>query len=304
MSEENSKNQGNRIKVHRGRAFSQVPDDILTNKNMSPTARLTLGYLVGRCSDWVFYVGQVRRALGLSQGLWTKVRREMEAEGYLKQTRRHRGKNDKELLGHARGQWIWEIEVFDTPTIRGKAIDGKPINGFPIDGKPINRTEDFKQPDLNIEEEEREDPQSGSSLSGDASNPKAKSRAFCRKVLGDASWSLPSLWRDFAVTERPDLSSKQIDHLEKKFHSHFLTREDTEKTEGEWLATWKSWVLHEVVRQVQGRSDAAGAGASVRGRKDFTGAADTTTPAPHNIAVARLDAARAILGAAIPKKKT
>jgi len=252
MSE--NENKGTRIKV-RARPYSVVPDSILMDKSLSTTARLTLAYMIGRGQDWVFYVRQVQAALGLSESRWSGARRELEAGGYLKQIRRQ---------GTA-GRWVWELEVYDTPTttIPGNSIPGKSMNGKPIHGKMGDITEDLKQSDVNItletEEEEREEPRSGSQALSIANpkpspspspspsqNPNPNPKAVSRGVVGDKSWSLPTAWRDFARKERQDLSEKQIDHLFEKFRGYYSGTGT--QVNDRLLVKWKGWVMREVVQ--------------------------------------------------------
>lgn len=241
MSEEN---KGTRIKV-RTRPYSIVPDSILTDKRLSTTARLVMAYMVGRGPDWVFYVRQVQAAIGLSESRWTGARRELEAAGYLRQIKRQ----------GAAGRWVWELEVYDTPTIPenaipGKSIPGKSMNGKPIHGKPGDITENCKQSDLNrtleTDTKEREEPLRGSQALSSSSNPNPNPnpKAVCRTVVGDEVGVLPTAWRDFAKQERKDLSEKQINHLFEKFMGYYAGTD----ADGRLLVKWKGWVMREVVQ--------------------------------------------------------
>ncbi|MFZ2627449.1 MAG: hypothetical protein WAX67_01040 [Rugosibacter sp.] len=272
MSE--SENKGTRIKPRNVRPYSSVPDSILTDKSLSTTARLTLAYMIGRGESWVFYVRQVQTALGLSESRWASVRRELEAAGYLKQVRRQVTVEDKAIdKEKVLGRWIWEIEVYDTPTTpenstHENSIHGKLMDGKPVHGKPGDITKDCKQSDLNKGLEtslEREEPLRGSqalSLSSSSNpNPNSKAnpnpKAVSRKVVGDEAWSFPTAWRDFARKERHDLSEEQIEHLIEKFTGYYS---GTQVNDNDRLfSKWKGWVVREVVQVVQVQTGMPGA---------------------------------------------
>lgn len=113
------------ILVRKKRAWSAVPDDILTNKSLSVSARLVLAYMIGRPDGWVIHVSQVCSAIGIGTGgQWRRVRNELENVGFFIQTRT-RG---------ADGKIKWHHEVTDVPTILSKPTDGEPIDGGTIHG--------------------------------------------------------------------------------------------------------------------------------------------------------------------------
>lgn len=114
------------ILVRKKRAYSAVPDDILTNKSLSVSARLVLAYMIGRPDGWVIYVSQVCSAIGIGTGgQWRRVRNELENAGFFIQTRT-RG---------ADGKIKWHHEVTDVPTILSKPTDGESIDGGAIHGE-------------------------------------------------------------------------------------------------------------------------------------------------------------------------
>lgn len=132
------------LKVQKRRPFSAVPDDILTNKNLSLAARGTLSYLVGRPDGWIFYVRQIQSALGITENKWSSIRKELIAEGYYSQKR----------LQNELGKWIWVNEVFDEPTIPPKPMDGftedgKSMHDESIHGKQKDITKDLHSKDFN-----------------------------------------------------------------------------------------------------------------------------------------------------------
>lgn len=113
------------ILVRKKRAYSAVPDDILTNKSLSVSARLVLAYMIGRPDGWVIYVSQVCSAIGIGTGgQWRRVRNELENAGFFSQTRT-RARD---------GKIKWHHEVTDVPTILSKPTDGEPIDGGTIHG--------------------------------------------------------------------------------------------------------------------------------------------------------------------------
>lgn len=122
------------IKVRKKRAYSAVPDDVLTNKSLSVSARLVLAYMIGRPDGWVIYVSQVCYAIGIGTGgKWRGVRNELEKAGYFRQMR-VRGED---------GKIKWHHEVTDDPTILSKPTDGdpsyqNPLMEGPSDGETIH----------------------------------------------------------------------------------------------------------------------------------------------------------------------
>lgn len=89
----------------RKRPFSVVPDDVLTNTNLSWGARVVLAWMLGRSSDFELFVWYVRKVFRLSETQWVRYRRQMQSEGYFYQ-RREKGEN---------GKFRWINIVSDTP---------------------------------------------------------------------------------------------------------------------------------------------------------------------------------------------
>lgn len=136
-----------RLRIEKKRAFSAVPDDILTDQRLGLDARCALAYMVGRPDGWDYYVTQIQRALGISEARWVRMRKELEGAGYYRQRK----------VRTAAGRIGWEIVVSDTPeepdtaevrsgnTAPGTTIPGKPMDGEPIHGQHGDITEEGKQ---------------------------------------------------------------------------------------------------------------------------------------------------------------
>jgi uncharacterized protein YdaU (DUF1376 family) len=52
-------------------------------------------------------------------------------------------------------------------------------------------------------------------------------------------WTLPEAWREWAITNRPDLS---VELEADKFRDHWHAATGTRATKADWLATWRNWV--------------------------------------------------------------
>jgi hypothetical protein len=119
------------INLIKGRAWSPVPDDILEDTRMSLKARAVMAWIVGRPSNWILYIRQMQRALGMTETLWKSVRSELETAGYYRQERVRR----------ADGKIHWEKSISDVsaPSPQkppmAKTIGGEPASGFATGGK-------------------------------------------------------------------------------------------------------------------------------------------------------------------------
>lgn len=113
-----------RITVRVNKPWAAVPFCIFENKDLSPTARLILLYLLAlnsRCG-WVIFARQVQIALHLGQGTWQRARNELERAGFYSSSRRRGGG----------GRWEWEHHVSDEPgaaTIGSLSADGGSTDG-------------------------------------------------------------------------------------------------------------------------------------------------------------------------------
>jgi len=97
-----------RVEVHAGDRWVAAPIRLMeAGCGLSAEARLALIYLLGLGGrpNWTIYVQQVARALGYGNRRWPRVRKELEAAGYLWSE-----------CGHSEsGDWRWVYHIFDTP---------------------------------------------------------------------------------------------------------------------------------------------------------------------------------------------
>lgn len=119
------------INLIKGRAWSPVPDDILEDTRMSLKARAVMAWIVGRPSNWILYIRQMQRKLGMTETMWKSVRSELETAGYYRQQRVRR----------TDGKIHWEKSITDvsapspqTPPMV-KTIGGEPSRGFATGGE-------------------------------------------------------------------------------------------------------------------------------------------------------------------------
>lgn len=131
------------INVNKKRPFSIVHDDILTDLRLSLQARTVLAYLLGRPANWTIYVIQVQKALGISEKVWARARKEMTLAGYYQQRK----------LKQANGKFCWENLVTDTPetilptlkTILPKRMDANRVDANRVDAKSEDITKDLNK---------------------------------------------------------------------------------------------------------------------------------------------------------------
>lgn len=117
------------------RAFSAVPDDILTDSRLGWTARVVLSWMLGRSSDFKLNIWHVRKTFKLSEQQWLRARREMQAAGYFQQKRER----------DSQGKIKWLQVVTDTPeqhiattTSNPEPYPQKPGYGRPKHGDSSN----------------------------------------------------------------------------------------------------------------------------------------------------------------------
>lgn len=107
------------MRTRRSRAWSAIPDDVLTDLRLSPTARLVLAYCLGRPDGWHYHSRQICTALGIGRDAWRAARRQLEQVGYMRQ---------EQVRGEG-GRWAWDLVVTDTPASDGSASAGNPGAG-------------------------------------------------------------------------------------------------------------------------------------------------------------------------------
>lgn len=107
------------VKVRKRQRWSAVPDAVLENTSLSFSARLTLGWLLGREEGWEIKVGYMCRALGLTDKTWPKVRDELVEAGFYSQ--------EKRVM--PTGKIFWVCEVTDAPLYQSESIPPKKGDG-------------------------------------------------------------------------------------------------------------------------------------------------------------------------------
>jgi hypothetical protein len=157
-----------RISLSKKRSWSAVPDDILCNASLSFPARVLLGYCLGRPDGWVFHVSHLRSVLGFGVAQWRAARRQLIEAGFLVHSRR-KGQD---------GRWVWDMVLFDEPTIVHFSDDGGPAAGAAAGGEPNDLADDFKHLDSNREKDAAE--------SIAASSPKQKK--WRERTSGIVTW--------------------------------------------------------------------------------------------------------------------
>lgn len=97
------------MRTQLSRPWPAVPDDVLTDRRLTPTARLVLAYCLGRPAGWEYHPQQICAALGIGRDAWRAARRQLEQAGYLR----------KERIRRADGTLAWDMLVVDTPPSTG-----------------------------------------------------------------------------------------------------------------------------------------------------------------------------------------
>lgn len=199
------------INLIKGRAWSPVPDDILEDTRMSLKARAVMAWIVGRPSNWILYIRQMQRALGMTETIWKSVRSELETAGYYRQERVRR----------ADGKIHWEKSISDVsaPSPQkppmAKTIGGEPASGFATGGKvgdipPIQKQKNLPPP-----------PTSSRKRSAPKSTPlpvvedvdELVDAAFWQATKADKPIMNPSAWRASVRKRIQDNGPSAEDHL-------------------------------------------------------------------------------------------
>lgn len=117
------------LTIRKRRAYSSVPDDILTDGRLSARARVILAWMIGRPEGWELRVGHLQSVFQLSKEQWRAARRELEAAGYYRQT--------QSRLSNGQVDWkreVWDVPIETHPPTAPGAV--KPHYGAPSAGRP------------------------------------------------------------------------------------------------------------------------------------------------------------------------
>lgn len=123
-----------RVRIERrSLRFTIVDDRIYAQHDLSPCARLILGWLLGRGDGYELRVATIMSVHALGVDAWRTVRRQLERGGWIAQ-RRWRSPG---------GTWLWELVVSDDAlvdgvTILGLAKDGASGHGGAVPGHPAD----------------------------------------------------------------------------------------------------------------------------------------------------------------------
>ncbi len=140
MKREGQGQQEPELKVTVQGQWVAAPVEIMEDTRLPAPARLVMVYLLGLAGrpNWTIRVGQVQRALGMSQGTWQRARKSLQSCGYylLERTR------------DADGTMNWQHSVF-YPT-RGAALgsfstDGQSTGGKRAVVRSLHNTKTMKQ---------------------------------------------------------------------------------------------------------------------------------------------------------------
>ena len=74
---------GERIQIRRDRPWGSVPESLVVDVKLGPTARLVAVWLCIRPPNWIVRRGHVLNTLGIGLDAWWRARRELIAHGYL-----------------------------------------------------------------------------------------------------------------------------------------------------------------------------------------------------------------------------
>ncbi len=131
--------QGDTFEVHRRTPFTQVPNELLLNPNLSLKAKGLLALMLSRPNGWVFRRNWITKQSKDGRDATSAALRELEAHGYLTYVQHHAP--DGRFMGR-------KYSVYDAP----RAANGKPVNGKPVNGRPDNGRPDNGQPAANKNE--------------------------------------------------------------------------------------------------------------------------------------------------------
>ncbi|WP_052469433.1 YdaU family protein [Pseudomonas massiliensis] len=137
---------------------------------------------------------------------------------------------------------------------KGGRPSGKPLETQSVISGLANETQQEpsrnpnQEPITNNQEPEDQDQKICAATAAPA--PSAEQETILDPVQPKASkgsrlakgWTLPEDWRDWALTNRPDLGPSGIALEADKFRDHWLAATGTKATKADWLATWRNWV--------------------------------------------------------------
>lgn len=121
-----------------------VPDSVLTDTSLSPTARLILAYVVGKPDGWVVCVTDVCKQLGLTNSQWRTARDNLRTAGVIPADHPKR-------VGGGPNKFSWVLDLMLERYYLGqsKLSTGHPSKiadeahqRFPIDGKPADKQQE------------------------------------------------------------------------------------------------------------------------------------------------------------------
>ena len=95
-----------------GAGWAPVSRRMMDDQRLSLAARGALGWLVTRPDEWEINLEYALKNWGISRPTWQKIRKELEAAGYLHQ-----------LKTKENGRFKWEYHLTDDPTINKISID-------------------------------------------------------------------------------------------------------------------------------------------------------------------------------------
>lgn len=99
------KKSGGIIRVKKmTRSFSIVPDSLIMDKKLRIDTRLLLGYLGGRPGGWEPHVGQLCRAIGLTDWAWRQIKDELKQNKIMIEF-------ECQSRGATGFQWVMEIDL-------------------------------------------------------------------------------------------------------------------------------------------------------------------------------------------------
>ena len=149
----------NKVNNKTKKYFTQIPNELIRNSNISDRARFLYCYMSSMSENWEFYQGKMAKDLGYSKDTLRKYLDELISTGYLKRTQRRgeKGRFDS---------FDYEIDFIPNQefTVSEKTRNGK----NPTREKSALKNNNLKEEQLiknnNLEEEDFENPSEFSSF--------------------------------------------------------------------------------------------------------------------------------------------